>query len=164
MPYNINDFREMNCPMLLRLVLVLTIVPVVELMLLLELAERFSWRITLALVVLTGVLGAYLARRQGLKTAARIQAELEAGTVPAGALLDGALILAAGLVLVTPGILTDLVGFALLIPPVRRSIGRRIGEALKNRMIVIQHGPADDFVDVTATSRNVENQIGNGDE
>lgn len=150
--------------MLLRLILVLTIVPVVELMLLLKMAERFSWQNTLALVVLTGVLGAYLARRQGIKTATRIQAELEAGNVPADALLDGALILAAGLVLVTPGILTDLVGFALLIPRVRRSLKRRIVEAWKNRTIVIHHGPPDDFVDVTASGRNVENEIGDDHE
>ncbi|MCH8859086.1 MAG: FxsA family protein, partial [Proteobacteria bacterium] len=105
-----------------RLLLLLTVVPFVELMILLRLAEWLRWDGTIALVVFTGVLGAWLARREGLKAITKIQADLAAGVAPAGAVVDGLLILVAGIVLVTPGILTDLCGFGLLIPPVRRLV------------------------------------------
>ncbi len=144
--------------MFFRLLLILTIVPLTELMLLLRLADAFSWQSTLVLVVLTGVLGAWLARRQGIRTFARIQSELERGTLPADALIDAALILVAGLVLVTPGILTDLFGFALLIPPIRRWLKRRVTEACKKHFTVIHHSPGDDFVDVEGTGFTVDEQ------
>lgn len=137
--------------MFLRLLLLLTIVPLVELLILLRIAERFSWKSTIVLVVVTGVVGAWLARREGLKALARIRSDLNAGIAPTGAVVDGVLILAAGLVLVTPGILTDLCGFALLIAPIRRWVRRRLSEAFKKRMVVIHHGGHDPFIDVPAT-------------
>ena len=142
---------------LLRLVLLLTVVPLVELLILLRLAEWFTWKSTIALVVVTGVVGAWLARREGLKALARIRADLAAGIPPAGAVVDGALILAAGLVLVTPGILTDICGFALLVPPVRHWVRRRLSEAFKKRMVVMHNGQHDSFIDVPATGRDVGN-------
>jgi UPF0716 protein FxsA len=142
--------------MFIRLLLILTIVPLTELVLLLRLAEEFSWQSTLALVVLTGVLGAWLARRQGIRTFARIQNELERGTLPADALIDAALILVAGLVLVTPGILTDLLGFALLVPPIRRWLMRRVAKACKKYTVVIRNGSSEDFVDVEGTGSTVD--------
>lgn len=138
--------------MFVRLLLLLTIVPFVELTILLQIADRFRWGPTISLVILTGILGAWLARREGLKAIARIQADLSAGVPPAGAVLDGALILAAGLVLVTPGILTDLCGFALLIPPIRARVRRRLTEALKKRIVVVGPDDRGTFVDVTPTS------------
>jgi len=142
--------------MFFRLLLILTIIPLTELMLLLRLADAFSWQSTLALVVLTGVLGAWLARRQGIRTLARIQSELASGTLPADALIDGALILVAGLVLVTPGILTDIFGFALLIPPIRGWLKRRVAEACKKHTVVIRHDSSDDLVDVEGTGFTVD--------
>ncbi len=140
--------------MFFRLLLLLTIVPLVELMILLRIAERFDWGPTIALVVLTGALGAYLARREGLKALSRIQSELAAGVPPAASLVDGALILVAGIVLVTPGILTDLCGFALLISPIRAWVRRRLAEALRKRTVRIHRGPPDDMIDVEATVRD----------
>ncbi len=141
--------------MFLRLLLLLTVVPLVELTILLRLAEQFSWRATLGLVLLTGVIGAWLARREGLKALGRIQADLAAGVAPAGAVVDGALILIAGIVLVTPGILTDLCGFALLIPPIRRWVKRRLARAFKKRIVLVRHDQeGENFIDVTATSRD----------
>ena len=137
--------------MFLRLVLLLTIVPLVELLILLRIADLFSWRATIVLVVVTGVVGAWLARREGLKALARIRSDLESGIAPTGAVVDGVLILAAGLVLVTPGILTDLCGFALLIPPIRRWVRRRMTEAFRKRMVVIRQGEQEPFIDVLAT-------------
>ncbi len=141
--------------MFLRLLLLLTVVPLVELMILLRIAERFDWGPTIVLVVLTGALGAYLARREGLKALSRIQSELAAGVPPAASLVDGVLILVAGIVLVTPGILTDLCGFALLISPIRAWVRRRLAEALRKRTVLIQHGPPDDIIDVEVTVHDV---------
>lgn len=102
--------------MLLRLFLLFTVVPLLELALLLQIAEVTSWQFTLTLVVATGILGTLLARSQGFRTYRAITRSLEQGVIPTGPLMDGVLILVAGTVLVTPGIITDLVGFALLIP------------------------------------------------
>ncbi len=141
--------------MFLRLLLLLTVVPLVELMILLRIAERFDWGPTIVLVVLTGALGAYLARREGLKALSRIQSELAAGVPPAASLVDGALILVAGIVLVTPGILTDLCGFALLISPIRAWVRRGLAEALRKRTVLIHRGPPDDIIDVEVTVHDV---------
>lgn len=73
----------------------------------------------IALVIGTGVFGAALSRWQGAGVYWRIQAELRAGKLPTSSLLDGFLILIAGLLLITPGILSDLIGISLLIPPIR---------------------------------------------
>jgi len=123
----------------MRLVLLLTIVPFVELVILLKLADRFSWGATLGLVVLTGVVGAWLARREGIKAFSRIQADLARGEMPADAMIDGVLILAAGLLLITPGLLTDLCGFALLIAPVRRGVRRRLAASFRARIVTIRY-------------------------
>jgi UPF0716 protein FxsA len=140
----------------LRLLLLLTLVPLTELIILLRIAEYLSWPWTVALIIATGVLGAFLARREGLKALERIRAELDAGRAPTGAVVDGALILAAGLVLITPGVLTDACGFALLVPPIRGWVRRRLGEAFKNRVTVLHQGEQrDSFVDVEATSSDV---------
>lgn len=107
--------------MRLILLLVFVILPLVELYLLLVLTwltDSVLW--TMLLVVVTGVAGCLLTRSQGLRTYRRIQEELSAGKVPTDALLDGMLIFLAGAFLLTPGILTDVTGFTLLIPWSRR--------------------------------------------
>jgi UPF0716 protein FxsA len=145
-----------------RLVLLLTVVPFVELMILLRLAEWLGWQGTIGLVVLTGVLGAWLARREGLKTLARIHADLEAGVPPTGAVVDGVLIFIAGVVLVTPGVLTDLCGFALLVPPLRAWARRRLSRAFKRRVVVLRPDgevERDSFIDVDATSTNADSKV-----
>lgn len=105
-----------------RLLLLFILVPIAELALLLEIGKHLGLVATLALIVSTGALGAFLARRQGLGVLAEIRSEMAAGRLPAGQLVDGALILLAGGVLMTPGILTDLFGFFCLLPPGRRRL------------------------------------------
>ena len=112
--------------MLIRLFLLFTLIPFIELALLLKINSYLGLGATLLLILLTGALGAGLAKYQGLLTWRRIQQDLSMGIVPSGRLIDGALILLAGVVLITPGILTDLCGFALLIPPVRERIKRKL--------------------------------------
>ncbi len=108
--------------MLLKLFLAFTIIPVVEIYLLIQIGTIFGALTSIALVIVTGFLGAYLARIQGLQTLFRIQESLREGQMPSGELLDALLIGIAGLVLLTPGFLTDAFGFLLLIPNTRKSI------------------------------------------
>ena len=108
--------------MLLKLFLAFTIIPIIEIYLLIEIGSMFGALTAVTLVILTGFLGAFLARMQGLQTLYRIKESLREGRMPSGELLDALLIVIAGLVLLTPGFLTDSVGFLLLIPATRNSI------------------------------------------
>ena len=108
--------------MLLKLFLAFTIIPIIEIYLLIEIGSMFGALTAVTLVILTGFLGAFLARMQGLQTLYRIQESLREGRMPSGELLDALLIVIAGLVLLTPGFLTDSVGFLLLIPATRNAI------------------------------------------
>ena len=108
--------------MLLKLFLAFTIIPIIEIYLLIEIGSMFGALTAVTLVILTGFLGAFMARMQGLQTLYRIQESLREGRMPSGELLDALLIVIAGLVLLTPGFLTDSVGFLLLIPATRNSI------------------------------------------
>jgi len=108
--------------MLLKLFLAFTIIPIIEIYLLIEIGSMFGALTAVTLVILTGFLGAFLARMQGLQTLFRIQESLREGRMPSGELLDALLIVIAGLVLLTPGFLTDSAGFLLLIPATRNSI------------------------------------------
>ena len=108
--------------MLLKLFLAFTIIPIIEIFLLIEIGSMFGALTAVTLVILTGFFGAFLARMQGLQTLYRIQESLREGRMPSGELLDALLIVIAGLVLLTPGFLTDSAGFLLLIPATRNSI------------------------------------------
>ena len=99
-----------------RLLLLFILVPAVELAVLIEIGKRIGTLTTLALIVVTGILGAALARRQGLGVLRAARAEAAAGRLPAASLVDGVIILLAGAVLITPGVLTDIFGFLCLIP------------------------------------------------
>ena len=108
--------------MLLKLFLAFTIIPVVEIYLLIQIGSVFGVFTSIALVIFTGFLGAFLARIQGMQTLFRIQESLREGRMPSAELLDALLIGVAGLVLLTPGFLTDTAGFVLLIPSTRNAI------------------------------------------
>jgi UPF0716 protein FxsA len=86
---------------------------------------------TVGIILLTGFVGASLARRQGAGAVRRIQAAMDQGRMPADELLDGVLIFAAGLLLITPGFLTDAVGFSLLAPPVRDFVRVLVAHAIR---------------------------------
>jgi UPF0716 protein FxsA len=121
--------------MLLKLFLAFTIIPVVEIYLLIEIGSVFGVFTSIALVVFTGFLGAYLARIQGLQTLFRIQESLREGRMPSAELLDALLIGIAGLVLLTPGFLTDTVGFVLLIPSTRNAIKYWLQSKIKTQQM-----------------------------
>ena len=102
--------------MLLGLVLLFTLVPLVELYLLIRLGTYIGAVDTIAIVIGTGLAGGLLAKSQGLAVLDRIRSEINQGRPPAESLFDGLLILIAGAMLITPGLLTDGLGLLLLIP------------------------------------------------
>ena len=120
--------------MLTKLLLLFIVVPAVELILLIEIGQLVGTLPTIALIISTGVLGAFLARRQGVRVLARMRTELQAGQLPANSIFDGVIILVAGAFLMTPGILTDTVGFLCLIPASRRLIKRLVWSRLERRI------------------------------
>lgn len=120
--------------MLGRLILLFTLVPLVELFLLIKIGTVIGALPTVLIVVGTGVLGAYLARQQGFQVWNRIQREMELGMFPAEDLLDGLLIFGAGVVLLTPGVITDVLGILILIPVTRHYIREWIKRRLQRMM------------------------------
>ena len=102
--------------MLGRLLLLFTIVPLIELYILIKIGSYIGGLNTILLVVITAMLGAFLARLQGLRTLQQIQSSFSQGQIPAEELIDGVLILVGGIMLITPGVLTDLFALVLLFP------------------------------------------------
>ncbi len=119
--------------MFFRLLLLFTTVPLIELALLVVIDRHIGLAATLALVIATATVGAWLARSQGLRTLGRLQQDMQAGRMPAEPMLDGLMILIAGAVLLTPGLLTDLFGFFLLVPAGRGLVRRAVAKRLKQR-------------------------------
>jgi len=96
--------------------------PILELALLIKLHGLVGFVPTVLLVFLTGVAGAALVRRQGINILFKIQQEMANGNLPAPQMMDGVMIVVAGALLVTPGLITDIAGFALLVPFIRGRI------------------------------------------
>jgi UPF0716 protein FxsA len=105
--------------MLLKLFLAFTLIPVLEIYLLIKLGTFLGALNTVIIVVLTGIIGAFLAKLQGLHTMIKVREGLNRGEMPAEEMLDALLILVAGIVLLTPGFLTDIAGLVILIPQTR---------------------------------------------
>ena len=117
--------------MFARLLILFTVVPLVELALLIKLGNLIGLWPTIFIVIATGVLGAALARSQGTRTVEAIRAELAQGRAPTENLINGLLILVGGVVLLTPGLLTDLLGFSLLIPFTRSWFKKELRSRLR---------------------------------
>ncbi|MGD8861280.1 MAG: FxsA family protein [Myxococcales bacterium] len=129
-----------------KLFLLFTIVPLVELYLLTWLAGRVGFWTTVMIVLVTGVLGAAMARAEGLRVIRSWQRSIEQGQLPEEGVMGGVLVLVGGVLLVTPGVLTDALGLSLLFPPTRRLIAieltRRVQRAIERGSIhVVRHGP-----------------------
>lgn len=122
--------------MLSFLIVLFVAMPIVEIVILIEVGHRIGGLETLGLIIGTGVLGAALARAQGLKVIQGIRQDMAEGRLPAPRLVDGLMIIVAGVLMITPGLVTDAMGFMLLMPPVRTVIRK----ALRTRMEVkLQH-------------------------
>ncbi len=98
------------------------LVPAIEVVLFILAGQYIGIPATIACIFFTGILGAYLAKREGTETLQRAKRQMESGQMPGDAVLDGACILVGGALLLTPGFLTDFLGFSLLIPPLRKPV------------------------------------------
>lgn len=113
------------------LLLFFTVVPLIELFLLTWIGGMIGLGPTIALVLVTGILGAALAKREGLRVLGQWQSDMAQGRVPADGVLGGLLVLVGGVFLVTPGVLTDVLGLSLMIPSVRRGLANVIRKRLE---------------------------------
>lgn len=130
--------------MFARLLIFFLATPVIELALLIQLGDLIGFFPTIGLILVTGVTGSYLAKREGFSAWKRLQNKFSSGGLPGKELLDGVIILMAGALLITPGVLTDVLGFAGLIPFtrswIRRYAMRRIKRAVENGTIQTRWG------------------------
>lgn len=122
-----------------------TVVPLVELFLLTWIGGMIGLGPTIALVVVTGIFGAALAKREGLRVLTQWQRDLAEGRVPADGVLGGLLVLIGGVFLVTPGVLTDVLGLTLMVPAARRALGKVIRRKLEASAGGVGGVPVVDF-------------------
>ena len=120
--------------MLGRLLLLFHLTPAVELGLLIQVDRLIGFWPTIGLIVATGIAGSYLARREGVQTWQRLNERLSQGDLPGKELMDGVIILVAGALLVTPGVLTDAFGFLGLLPPTRALIRKLLMRRFRSKM------------------------------
>jgi UPF0716 protein FxsA len=116
------------------LVILFIVLPLAELYLLIEIGKAIGSIEVIALIVVTGILGAWLARSQGLYVIRSIRTELAEGRMPAARLVDGVMVLAGGLLLLTPGLITDAFGFSLLFPLTRDFYRQRLRRWFEKRV------------------------------
>ncbi len=120
--------------MYFKLFLVFALVPVIELAILIRVGSFIGVFNTVAIVILTALAGAHMVRREGLGVMHRIQQNMQEGTFPGDELLNGAMILIAGALLLTPGFFTDVVGFLLVFPVSRTYIKKAVTPYIKKKM------------------------------
>lgn len=122
------------------LLFVFIAVPIAEIAVFIQAGEQFGLWPTLAIVILTAFWGTALLRYQGLRTLGRVQESLQRGDVPVGEVFTGLCLLVAGALLLTPGFLTDAVGFALFVPGIRSFLAGGVLRALSKRGTVRTDG------------------------
>ena len=124
-------------PLFVILLLLFIGLPMVEIYVLIQVGQVIGAVWTIALLVAIAALGSALLRLQGLATLATVQAAISHGELPTTAILEGLVLLVAGVLMVTPGFVTDLAGLLCLLPPLRRALARALGAAL---MLRVQRG------------------------
>jgi UPF0716 protein FxsA len=117
-------------------------IPILEVFLLLQVGNLIGLFPTVAGIVLTGVVGAALAKREGLKVWQRVQENLSRGLLPDRSLLEAVLIFGGGLLLLTPGFFTDVLGFSMILAPTRLLMAKAARSWLKRRVVHAQVGAA----------------------
>ncbi len=126
--------------MFYKLFLLFAIIPVVELAILIKVGTVIGAGYTVLLVLSTAAIGAYLVKLEGIGIMARFQRNINEGAFPAEEIFDGAMVLVAGAVLITPGLITDLLGFILVFAPTREILKKHIRRYIerKNNIITIR--------------------------
>jgi UPF0716 protein FxsA len=117
-----------------KLLILFVIVPVTELYILIEVGKKIGSLTTIGIIILTGIIGAYLVKGQGFMILKKIQNDLNEGIMPGDSLIQGAIILAGGIFLLTPGFVTDIIGFIFLIPASRNIVKKYLLKWLKGKI------------------------------
>ena len=117
-----------------KLLILFVLVPVTELYILIEVGKKIGSLTTIGIIILTGIIGAYLVKGQGFMILKKIQNDLNEGIIPGDSLIQGAIILAGGIFLLTPGFVTDIIGFIFLIPVSRRVVKKYLLLWLKGKI------------------------------
>ena len=120
--------------MFFRLFLLFTVVPAIELYLIIKVGQSIGAANTIWLIVGTGILGAYYARQQGFRVVSNIQWKMQQGQAPGEDLINGAMLLVGGALLITPGFVTDFLGFSLIFPPTREAIKVAVKRRLERKL------------------------------
>jgi UPF0716 protein FxsA len=142
--------------MLLPLVLLFIAVPLAELAVIIQVGGAIGVWPTIALLLADSLLGAWLMRQQGRASWRRFNQALQAGRVPTREVLDGALVIFGGALLLTPGFITDIFGLILLIPPSRALVRAVLARRLAHRMVVATRRRSDYDVEGTAVDVDPE--------
>lgn len=143
------------------LLLLFLLVPLAELYLLIQVGKVIGAGWTILLVVATALLGALLMQRQGLDTLQRARSTLDRGEVPALEMLEGLALIASAALLLTPGFMTDMLGFLLLLPPLRR---RMLAQLLKRSRLMFSVRSAGFYRRETARDGSIiEGEVVNDD-
>jgi UPF0716 protein FxsA len=120
------------------LIALFIVIPLIEIAVIIQVGEALGVVNTIGLLLLVSVVGAWLVKRQGLGVLRRIREQQQAGQIPAAAMFDGALVLVAGALLLTPGFVTDAVGLLLLLPPVRAGVRAFLRRRVTKRVRIVR--------------------------
>lgn len=123
-----------------KLLILFVSVPLIEFLLFAKIGNYIGFPATIASIIITGILGSWLAKKEGSHVISKFRLATSSGQLPHNEIIDGVLILIAGAVLLTPGFLTDAVGFTLLIPPARGFIRNKLTEYLRGRINIVATG------------------------
>ena len=131
-------------------------VPIIEIYFLVKVGEQIGPLKTILLVIITAIIGTWLLRQQGLSTLARFQSSMASGKIPAQEMIEGVILLIGGILLLTPGFVTDALGLLCLLPFSRQAFARKIA---KNSSVHLQ----TQMGGFGSQRPNQQNQSGNGD-
>ncbi len=137
--------------MCLKVFLLLTLVPVLEIAVLISLGTRIGIWPTVLLLIVMGMVGATVAKWQGVETLREIQRQTSQGKMPADKLLDGLIIFIAGMLLALPGFVTDIMALCLLVPPIRRMVLRYVGSNIRAKLAVRVQVNGQTYTSVAST-------------
>ena len=135
------------------------IVPLVEIAILIQIGKVIGAASTIVLVIVTAAFGAALLRQQGISTLSKVQRQLDEGHLPAIELLEGSMLLIAGVMLLTPGFFTDVFGFLILVPAIREQLARHLLKNILERHVTIRETDDGTIIEGEYREVNETNRI-----